>query len=57
MHLEGKKTNTGRINVFRDKQATTKVTPIFLNLKMLKEMQQRRFLDAVNQQAKYSTCI
>ena len=38
-----KKLQNSRIKVFTEKQATTKVSVIFLNSKMLKEMQQRCF--------------
>ena len=41
MHLQVKKPQNGRIKVFREKQATTKVLLMFLNVKILKEMQQR----------------
>ena len=41
MHLQVKKPQNGRMKVLTDKQATTKISPIFLNVKMLKEMQQR----------------
>ena len=43
MHLQVKKPQNGRIKVFPDKQATSKVPMIFLNVKTLKEMQQRCF--------------
>ena len=38
-----KKLQNSRIKVFTEKQATTKVSVIFLNSRMLKEMQQRCF--------------
>ena len=41
MHLQVKKLQNSRIKVFTDKQAASKVLLIFLNGKMLKEMQQR----------------
>ena len=43
MHLQVKKQQNGKIKVFTEKQATTKVPLIFINLKMVKEMQQRYF--------------
>ena len=43
MHLQVKKPQNGRIKLFTDKQATTKVPVIFLSVKMLKEMQQGCF--------------
>ena len=43
MYLQVKKPENGRNKNLRDKQATSKVPPIFLNVKMLKEMQQWRF--------------
>ena len=39
MHLQVKTTENDRIKVFRDKQATREVLPIFVNVKMLKEIQ------------------
>ena len=42
-HLQVKKQQNARIKVFTDKQATSKVPLIFLNVKMLKQMQQRCF--------------
>ena len=39
MYLQVKKPQHGKIKLFTDKQATTKVPVIFLNDKMLKEMQ------------------
>ena len=41
MLLQVKKLQNGWIKVFRDKQAISKVPLIFLDVKMLKEMQQR----------------
>ena len=43
IYLGVKKQQNGRIKVFTDKEATTNVPLIFLNVKMLKEMQQRCF--------------
>ena len=43
MHLQVKKPENGRINLFTDKQVTSKVPLIFLSVKILKEMQQRCF--------------
>ena len=43
MHLQVKTPQNGRTRVFREKQATSKVPLIFLNVKMIKEMQQRCF--------------
>ena len=43
MHLQVKKPPNGRIKVFTGKQATTNVPLIFLNVKMLKEFDQRSF--------------
>ena len=43
MYLQVKKAQNGRIKVLTDKQGTTNVPLIFLNVKMLKEMQQRCF--------------
>ena len=43
MHLRLKKYENGRIKVLRDKQATNKGLLIFVNAKMLKEMQERCF--------------
>ena len=44
MHLQvKKKTQNGRIKLFTDKQATSKVPLMFLIVKMLKEMQQGCF--------------
>ena len=43
MYLQVKKAQNGRIKVLTDKQGTTNVPLIFLNVKMLKEMQQRWF--------------
>ena len=43
MYLQVKKPQHGKIKVFTEKQATTKVPVIFLNDKMLKEMQRRCF--------------
>ena len=40
MHLQLKKHQNGRIKVFTDKEATNDVPLIFLNVKILKEMQQ-----------------
>ena len=40
MHLQVKKRENGRIKVFRDKQGTSKVLLVFLNVKMLKQMKQ-----------------
>ena len=41
MHLQVKKPQKIRIKVFTDKQATNKVLVKFLNIKILKQMQQR----------------
>ena len=38
MHLEVKTPRNGRIKELTDKQATSKVPLIFVNVKMLKEM-------------------
>ena len=43
MHLQVKTAANGRIKVLTDKQATSKVPLIFVNVKMLKEMQQGCF--------------
>ena len=40
-HLQVKKRQNGRIKVFTNKQGTTNISLIFLNVKMLKEMTQR----------------
>ena len=42
---------------FRDKQATSKVLLLFLGVKMLIERYDQPFLDAVNQEARYDSCI
>ena len=38
MHLQVKKPQNGRMKVFTDKQATIKISLMFLNVEMLKEM-------------------
>ena len=43
MHLQVKTAKNGRIKLLTDKQATSKVSLIFGNVKMLKEMQQGCF--------------
>ena len=43
MHLQVKKPQNGTIKVLRNKQATTNVSLIFLNVRMLKELH-RHFL-------------
>ena len=43
MHLQVKKTQNGRIKIFRDKQETLNVHVIFLNDKMLKDLHQPCF--------------
>ena len=43
IHLQVKRAGNGRIKVLTDKQATSKVPLIFVNVKMLKEMQQGCF--------------
>ena len=48
MYLGVKKPPNGRIKVLTDKQDATNVPLIFLNVKMLKEMQTTLFLEAVN---------
>ena len=57
MHLQVKKWQNGRIKVFRDKQATSKVPLIFSNIKILKKNATTLFLETVNEQEKYSACI
>ena len=52
-----KNQQNGRIKVLTDKQATTNVPLTFLSVKTLQEMQQRLFLEAVNQEQRYSACI
>ena len=43
VHLQVKKLENGRMKAFRDKQAAGKVLLMFLNVKILKQMQQGRF--------------
>ena len=43
MDLQVKRPHNGRSKVFTEKQGTSKVPLIFVNVKMLKEMQQRCF--------------
>ena len=43
IHFQVKKPQNGRMKVFTDKQTTLNTSLIFLNLQMLKEMQQRWF--------------
>ena len=57
MYLQVKKPQHGKIKLFTEKQATTKVPVIFSNHQMLKEMQWRWFLEAVNKEQRYSVLI
>ena len=43
MHLQVKKPQNARIKVFTEKKATTSVPLIFLNDRMLKDLDQRCF--------------
>ena len=43
MHLQVKKPQNGRIKVLTGKEATSNLSLIFLNVKMLKELQQGCF--------------